>query len=185
MLFRSDDLGNPVIERLPAMGHTGPVTHATPMAGRRAIEFLRFDGNVIAAPITGAAAAVPDTDRSHQHYIEAKGRHLGWIEKGVCPVDAVMSGAIKKQRLVSKEARDALAAGDRCPRPAPGQPPCKHYRAEEAARKARNAEEDKARSEAAKPDSMKAADRHTAALIELSERMVDKADKKPDGKAKP
>jgi hypothetical protein len=173
-----DDLGNPVIERLPAVGHTGPVTHASPMSVRRAIEFLKFDGSMIAAPITGAAAAVPDTDRSHELYIAAKARYHGWVEKGVCPCDAVMSGQIKKQRIVDKSVREAIDKGERCPRTAPSQPPCKHFRAEEAARKARNLEEDAKRCEAAKSDAAKSADRHTEALLTLTERLAGESVKK-------
>lgn len=178
MVPAEDDLGNPVIERLPAVGHTGPVTHASPMAVRRAVEFLKFDGSMIAAPITGAAAAVPDTDRSHELYIMAKARFHGWIERGTCPCDAVMSGAIKKQRIVDKGVRDAIDKGERCQRTAPNQPPCKHFRAEELARKARNLDEDAKRCEAAKPEAAKAADRHTEALVTLTEKLVGETTKK-------
>ncbi len=179
-----DDLGNPVIERLPAVGHVGPVNNAVPMGSRRFIEYLRFDGHVVAATITGAAAAVADTDRSHQHYVEAKARYEGWIEKHTCPVDAVLSGAIKKQRLVAKECRDALAKGDRCAKWRPGDPPCKHFRAEEAARKARNVETDTKRSEAAKSEAAKSADAQTRALVQLAEQLATRAATEIKGKGK-
>ena len=169
MVTVEDDLGNPVIERLPAQGHEGQVTHATVMRGRRYVEFLKFDGTVFAAPITGAAAAVIDTDKSHQEYVFAKARHEGWIEKHACPVDAVMSGQIKPQRLVAFESREALAKGERCPRPVAGAPPCAHYIAEEAARKARNVDVDRKRAEAARTDAARNSDRSTEALLKLAE----------------
>lgn len=175
MVSIEDDLGNPVIERLPAVGHVGPVNNAVPMSSKRVIEYLRFDGNIVSAIITGAAAAVADTDRSHQHYVEAKARHNGWIERNTCPVDAVMSGAIKKQRLVAQESRDALAKGTRCARWKYGEVPCKHFVAEEKARKARNVAEDAKRSEAVRSESVKNADKQTAALIALADQLAQRA----------
>lgn len=170
-----DDLGNPVVERLPAIGHTGPVNNAIPMRGVRAIEFLRFDGHLIASPVTGAAAAVAGTDRSHEQSIRAKARYHGWIERGVCPVDAAMTDLIKPQRLVSDECREALKKGDRCQRRRVDEAPCKHWIAEEAARKARNAKADAARAEAAKSEATRSADQQTKALFALAEKMAEKA----------
>lgn len=172
MVEAVDDLGNPVVERMPAAGHTGPVNNAVPVRVRRSREFLRFDGNVVAVALTGAPAASVGTDQSHGQYLAAKATHEGWIEAHTCPVDAAMSGAIRQQRLVSDEARRGFTANERCKPWRHGEVPCKHFIAEEKARKDRNAAKDRERIEATKSDGTKAAEVQASALMTLAETLA-------------
>lgn len=190
MVEAFDSDGNPLMERLPAAGHTGPVNNAVPVRVRRSREYLRFDGNVVAVALTGAPASMVGTDRSHEHYIAAKATHEGWIEAYTCPVDAAMSGAIRHQRLISTEARAGFTANERCKPWRRGEAPCKHFAAEEKARKERTATKDRERVEATKSDGAKAAEVQASALMTLAETLAareiasDKAEAKKATEAK-
>ena len=179
----TDELGRPLMERLPAAGRVGVVRQVEDIEAtkpQRQPRFLTFmkdgpkgGGAVVFAPITGAAAAEPGTDQSFELDIRQKARRNGWIQVGRCPIDAAMSGDLlgREKMLEAPENREAFKRSDRC-NPStvgPNKPPCPHWIAEEAARKATREKLNK------KSLKKSAADRQADAFENLAEQLAKNA----------
>ena len=133
-----DDLGRPLMEKVPQTGRVGVVRQVEDIAGTRpmretrAIQFLKDDGNEIHAPIRSAAAAMHGehgTDMSLRSYVIAKARHFGWIPVHCCPVDVVLRGDRHILQMFSSDVRKAVEAREACQAAHIGidKPPCPHY----------------------------------------------------------
>lgn len=174
----TDELGRPLVERFPASGRVGVVRQVEDIETtkpQRQPRFLTFmkdgtkgGGAVVFIPITGAAASETGTDQSFELDMRRRAKRNGWIQVGRCPIDVAMSGDLlgRERMLEAPENREAFAKSDRC---APGdvgpnKPPCRHWIAEETARKATRVRDN------AKLTKKTAADRQTEAF----ERMADK-----------
>jgi hypothetical protein len=145
----TDDLGRPVVERYPASGQVGLVRQVEDIEGLKTQpqpRFLTFmkdgtkgGGAIAFSPITAAAASDPQTDKSFEIGVRQKARENGWIQVGRCPIDVAMSGDIlgRGKMLEAPENREAYSRNERCDPNilGPRNPPCKHWIAEEAARK--------------------------------------------------
>ena len=142
----TDDMGRPVRERLPAIGFVGrDLTNMKPMPGKRSIRMMTKQGNEIHVPLsTGASLAA--TDGSYKSDRLRKLVYFGAITVGSCPVREVYRG-LRKEHLLSPEAHNATAP---CGEHDVGtdedgneMPPCPHYVAEQKARMAMQAGENK------------------------------------------
>lgn len=145
----TDELGRPVVERFPVAGRVGLVRQVEdiqatkPQPQPRFITFMKDGtkggGHIVHCPITAAAASDPQQDKSFEISIRQKARENGWIQVGRCPIDVALSGEIigKEKMLESPENREAYKRHERCDPNTIGarKPPCKHWIAEEAARK--------------------------------------------------
>lgn len=179
----TDELGRPLVERLPASGRVGVVRQVEDIEAtkpQRQPRFLTFmkdgtkgGGAVVFVPITGAAAAETGTDQSFELDVRRRARNNGWIQLGRCPIDAAMSGDLmgRERMLEAIENREAFARSERCapetllPR-GRGEPPppCKHWIAEEAARKQTRVKDN------AKTKKVSMTERQTAAFEKLAEK---------------
>lgn len=145
----TDDLGRPVVERFPVAGKVGLVRQVEDIEGLkpqpqpRFITFMKDGtkggGHIVFCPITAAAASDPQQDKSFEISIRQKARENGWIQVGRCPIDVALSGEIqgRDKMLEAPENREAYKRNERCNQSTLGarKPPCKHWVAEEAARK--------------------------------------------------
>lgn len=189
-----DELGRPVMERVPATGKVGLVRVAAdietlkPQRERRFISYLHADGNVCNDPIRSAAASQPGTDTSMEVYLRQKARALGWIEVGTCPVDEVIRRVVTLQAIASPDVRTAAEKRDPCRVGdfGPNKPPCKHFLAEEAARKERRRKETDNRETKMKSGAEVQAEKQTEAMLNLADSLragaADKAAPKGAGK---
>lgn len=188
----TDDLGRQLMERLPQAGRVGVVRQVEDIEATRPQKQPRFltfmkdgakgGGAIIFAPITGAAAAEPGTDKSFEIDIRQRARKHGWIQVGRCPIDVAMSGDLAGRELMleAPENRGAFARSERCepstltPR-AKGEPPppCKHWIAEEAARKATRVKDD------AKKKKKTAADKQAEAFEKIADKLGEKLEVEP------
>lgn len=172
-----DELGRPVMERVPATGKVGLVRVAADIdtlkaqRERRYISYLHADGNICNDPIRSSAASQPGTDNSMEVYVRQKGRALGWIEVGACPVDEVIRRVIAPQAIAAPEVRAAVDKREPCRLGdfGPGKPPCKHFIAEEAARKERRRKETEAREMKMKSGAEVQAEKQTEAMLNLAD----------------
>lgn len=179
----TDDLGNPVRERIPAVGTVGEPYRGSPQPGRRFATFLRHDGAIISAPLTGAAAAMPGPDRSHSDYAMAKAKHFGWVEFGRCPLEEHQSDrtGFAMPKLIAASNREAAKANQRCAHwgVGPNPTPCAHWLAEVDARRARRKAEEDKRAESYKSEDAK----HTDAIKGLVETLAGTIAAKADAPA--
>ncbi len=164
--------------RFPQTGRVGVVREVDdikstkPMSAPRSIQFLKDDGNEIHAPIRSAGAAGnghEGSDNSAMRYVLAKARHYGWLPVGCCPVDLVQRRERHPLQLFAVDLRTAATRGEAC-KPQEvglGNPPCKHYQAEHAARKARRLKDHERQVELGKT----ATDKQTEALVNFVEKM--------------
>lgn len=172
----TDELGRPVMERVPQTGKVGLVRVKADIATlknqreRRFLTYLHHDGNICNDTIRSAAASVPGTDASLELYVRQKAKALGWLLEGCCPVDEVLRRERSVQQMASSEVRADIAAKRPCPvgEYGPGKPPCKHFIAEDAARKARRAKESDLRELRAKSNTEIQAEKQTAAMVDLA-----------------
>lgn len=195
----TDELGRPLMERLPQAGRVGVVRQVEDIEAtkpQRQPRFLSFmkdgtkgGGATVFCPITGAAAAEPGTDKSFELDIRAKAKRNGWIQVGRCPIDVAMSGDIlgRGRMLEAPENREAYARSERCDPGTlgPSKPPCKHWVAEEAARKATRVK-DNAKIGKKKSAAEKAAERQAEAFEKLANKWSesDEVPSKPARKGK-
>lgn len=163
----TDDMGRPIVERVPAVGYVGrDLTNMKPMPGRRSIKMLTKAGNEIDVVLsTGASLAAVDgpfkADRLRKLV------YFGAITVGACPVREVYRG-LNRQHLLSREAREATSP---CAEHDVGVdeagnvlPPCPHYLAELKARRAMQATENQKVNRTFKDD----AGKQTEALTEIA-----------------
>jgi hypothetical protein len=141
-----DDFGRQVFERVPQSGKVGLVRQVADIEGLkpqgqpRFITFLHMDGNICNDPITSAAASTPGTDKSFEIGIRQKARREGWVQWGLCPIDAAQRRDITRLQLMAPSNREAYDKRQACAHDAvgPRKPPCPHFDAEiEARRKIR------------------------------------------------
>lgn len=180
----TDELGRPLMERLPQAGRVGVVRQVEdiestkPQKQPRFLTFMKDGkkggGATCFHVITGAAAAEPGTDKSFEIDVRARARKNGWIQVGRCPIDAAMSGDLlgREKMLEAAENREAFKRHERC-NPStvgPGKPPCKHWILEEEARKATRVRDDK------KAHKKSAADRQAEAFENLAEQLAKNAE---------
>lgn len=172
-----DDLGRPVIERVPNTGRVGSVREVSdiantkPMREPRSVKVLRDDGHEVDPPIRSAAAAGhgdKGTDNSFERYLYAKAKFAGWIVNHACPVALVANAKLTAQQLYAPDNREAVKRGEAC---SPsmvglGKPPCRHYLAERVARQAQRLKEHERQLEV----HTRAEERTAKALTELVER---------------
>lgn len=177
-----DEYGRPVVERFPVAGRVGLVRQVEdiettkPQPQPRFITFMKDGtkggGAIVFCPITAAAASDPQQDKSFEISVRQKARENGWIQTGRCPIDVAMSGDIigRGKMLEAPENREAFKRHDRCDPSAVGRdkPPCKHWIAEEAARKAVRVADD------AKLKKKSTAERQAEAFEKLADRLGDK-----------
>lgn len=175
-----DDRGAPAFERVPQTGRegvvreVGDIKNTKPMATPRSIDMLRDDGNEVAMVIRNAAAAGfgdNGSDTSFMRYQLAKAKRAGWLPVGCCPLDLVARRERNALQLDDLSLRAAAKSGDTGCRPhevGVSKPPCKHYRAEMAARLNRRATDDKAAELRQKSD----AARTTDALVDFVAKMA-------------
>lgn len=168
----TDDLGNPLRERIPAVGTVGEPYTGRPQAVRRFVTMLRADGNEVSVALTAAAASIPGTDNSQRDYALAKAKHFGWIEKGHCPLEEHQSDRVGfgLPKLIAESNRAAARDNERCAHwgTSPNAEPCRHWLAEVEARRARRAKEESKRAESYKSDDAK----HTDAIKGLVESLA-------------
>lgn len=183
----TDEMGRPLMERYPQAGKVGLVRQVEDIGGLRPQpqpRFLTFlkdgtkgGGHIVFCPITAAAASDPGTDKSFEISIRQKARENGWIQVGRCPIDVALSGDIqgRDKMLEAPENREAYKRNERCDPSTLGskRPPCKHFIAEEAARKNVRAVD------AAKAEKKSAAERQADAFEKLAERLTDRVDETP------
>lgn len=168
-----DDLGRPIFERVPQAGKVGLVRQVAdidglrPQSQPRYITYLRDDGHVTNNVITGAAASVPGTDKSYEIALRQKARFKGWIQWGTCPIDAALRQDITGLQLVDQGNREAFKRREPCPHGTVGPrlAPCKHFVAEEQARREMRAEGER------RSVRKSAADRQAEAFVDLAETM--------------
>lgn len=135
-----DEFDRPLVERVPAKGYIGnDLANMRLMPGQRFVDMVRDSGDTVACPLsTGASLRVRDDE--HKADRLRKFRFCGWFPVGCCPAREAQKGfrggGIGKNHLLSKVARE----GRPCEEHEVGDdnPPCEHYLAEVAARKARN-----------------------------------------------
>ncbi len=167
-----DDFDRPLVERVPAKGYIGnDLTNMRPMPGNRSITMVRHDGHIVDIPLsTGASVAVRDNEYKSDRL--RKARYLGWFAVGCCPLAETYRG-LKKQHLLAKEAREGEPCKDHeVGTDETGQrlPPCPHWLAEVAARRARKVAENRKENASYRDEDAK----RTEALTTLVEHLVDK-----------
>lgn len=192
-----EETGAPVMERVPATGKVGLVRVVADIDGlrnqreARFVSYLRADGHITSNVIRAAAASQPGTDSSFALYTIAKAKHEGWIQVGTCPIDAVQRGDVRPQQIADKGVRAEVDSHAMpCPRASLGlananNPPCRHFIAEEAARKDRRAAFEAKREAARKSVADVQAEKQTEAIRDFVE--VQRAaleQQKPTGKAR-
>jgi hypothetical protein len=133
-----DELGNPVRERHPAIGHDGSshYKNPTPDARCRAQRFrtvVRHDGNVVFQTMLTAAAADPNDE--YVKYQNAKARFYGWFPLGSCPCALLANSELTPNQIVDKS---ILEASPCPPRSYDVNKPCPHALSEREARLARH-----------------------------------------------
>lgn len=133
-----DDFGQPVRERVPAVGFVGrDLQSMRKMSGVRSIRILNSAGNEVHYTLTTSAAIAARDDDAYRNDRLRKARHFGWIQVGSCPCAERFRG-VPAARFISKEARE----GQPCDPSTIGtdedghvNPPCQHYLAEQMARR--------------------------------------------------
>lgn len=176
----TDDMGRPVVERYPAAGQVGLVRQVEDIENlkpQRQPRFLTFmkdgtkgGGHIVFCPITAAAASDPQTDKSFEISVRQKARENGWIQVGRCPIDAAMTRDLlgRERMLEAPENRAAYSRSERCDPNTigPNKPPCKHWIAEEAARK------NVRKADAARAEKKSLAERQAEAFEKLADKWV-------------
>ncbi len=130
--------GQRVEERKPSLAHCGgdyDTVQFHPNARNRFRDVLRHDGHIVSQVMTNGAPHV-SVRTSWAGYQLAKARHFGWIPVDVCPVRLLKFGGFKPSVFLD----ESILKAHVCAKGATPEGGCKHFRAELAARRAKQIE---------------------------------------------
>lgn len=166
----NEDTGEPLLERIPQVGHDGGYDDPKKFKRYGFVNLLRHDGHQVFAKLTNAAAQT-DLNASYVHFMRAKHSYFGWFPVGQCPLSALAAGTIQKKHIAAKD----ILKDRPCDRAACNEfKPCKHYIAERDARRARHAKAEKKRIESFKDDSVKMLEAQQKQTTDIVEGIGDK-----------
>ena len=146
--YRDED-GRVVIERVPARcsaddNYDSPTVHT---GYQRWLPIIRDDGNAVRIPLTNAAAHV-DTNTGYARNQIEKWKRNGGFRFDECPLAQIYGKTAWKQAFISPEVLEDLAARVTPCEGTSETRPCRHTKAEQAARQQRRRDEDNARERA-------------------------------------
>ncbi|HMG21780.1 MAG TPA: hypothetical protein VK607_10700 [Kofleriaceae bacterium] len=174
----------PRMERVPQRAHDGDSDPKKPtFAGiPRWMHVLRHDGHEVRVPITTSAAPIEDS--RYGLWMQMKARELGWIPIGQCPPALLVAGLIKPHHLVDQ----SLVDEPPCPRGEHGERrACKHYLAEQKARRTLRARVQARRdreTESAESKMLKVQQATADGILELGRALMSRNEQAPTGKQK-